>query len=64
MKIFFNMSNLLEYIKCQRFIVKSELDYHWSNMNLNISQSDFLDKTLGCIFDSLEKIAESIEEKK
>ncbi|MBM3709391.1 MAG: hypothetical protein FJW61_03065 [Actinobacteria bacterium] len=56
------MSKLLEYIKCQRFIVKSELDYHWSNMNLNISQSDFLDKTISCVFDSLEKIAESIEE--
>ena len=58
------MSSLLEYIKCQRFIVKSELDYHWTNMNLNIAQSDFLDKTIECIFDSLEKIAETIEETK
>ena len=56
------MSKILEYIKCQRFIVKSELDYHWSNMNLNISQSDFLEKTLDCIFDSLEKIAENLDE--
>jgi len=54
--------DILEYIKCQRFIVKSELDYHWSNMKLNISQSDFLDKVLDCIFDSLEKIAENIED--
>ncbi len=56
------MGNLQEYIKCQKFIVKSELDYQWSNMKLNISQTEFLDKTLDCIFDSLEKIAENIEE--
>ena len=58
------MSNLVEYIKCQHFIVKSELDYHWTNMNLNIAQSDFLDKIIECIFDSLIKIAENIEENK
>ena len=58
------MGNLQEYIKCQKFIVKSEMDYHWDNMKLNISQVEFLDKTLDCIFDSLEKIAESIEEVK
>ena len=58
------MDNLLEYVKCQKFIVKSELDYHWSNMKLNVSQTEFLDKTLECLFDSLEKIAENIDELK
>ena len=56
------MNKLQEYIRCQKFIAKSELDYHWSNMKLNISQSEFLDKSLDCIFDSLEKIAENIDE--
>jgi hypothetical protein len=55
------MNDLQEYIKCQKFIVKSELDYHWSNMKLNISQTEFLDKTVKCLFDSLEKIAENID---
>lgn len=55
------MGKLMDYIKCQKFIVRSELDYHWGNMNLNISQSEFVDKTIDCIFDSLEKIAENID---
>ena len=58
------MDNLQEYIKCQKFIVKNELDYHWSNMKLNVSQTEFLDKTIDCLFDSLEKIAENIDEMK
>jgi len=55
--------NLSEYIKCQKFIVKSELSYHWFNMKLNIAQSEFIEKTVDCIFGSLEKIAEDLDKK-
>ncbi|MBM3705612.1 MAG: hypothetical protein FJW66_03705 [Actinobacteria bacterium] len=55
---------LSEYIKCQKFIVKSELNYHWFNMKLNIAQSEFIEKTIDCIFDSLERIAEDLDKKK
>ncbi len=58
------MSNLSKYIKCQRFIVRSELKFLESGMNLNLNQSNFTDKTIDCIFDSLEKISEEIEELK
>ncbi len=58
------MGKLLDYIKCQKFIIRSELDYQWSNMRLNTAQSEFLDKTIDCLFDSLEKIAESIDKDK
>jgi hypothetical protein len=32
-------------------------------MKLNIAQSEFIEKTVDCIFNSLEKIAEEIETK-
>lgn len=54
-------NNLSEYIKCQKFIIKSELSYHWFNMNLNIAQSEFIEKSVDCIFNSIEKIAEEID---
>ena len=58
------IDKLAEYIKSQRFIVKSELSYNWFEMKLNISQSRFLDRTVDCIFDSLEKLADDLDEKK
>jgi hypothetical protein len=58
-----NKNRISEYISCQKFIVKSELSYHWFNMKLNIAQSEFIEKTVDCIFNSLEKIAEEIETK-
>ncbi len=60
----YNKNNLTDYIKCQKFIVQSELNYHWFNLNLNISQIEFLEKSLECIFNSLEKIADELEKKK
>jgi hypothetical protein len=55
------MGNMLDYVKCQRFIVLSELKYQDSDMGINLSQSNFIDKAIECIFDSLEKIAEEID---
>ena len=59
-----NNSNLNNYIKCQKFIVESELNYNWLNMKLNIAQSEFLEKFIDCVFSSLEKIAEELEKNK
>ncbi len=55
------MVNMLDYVKCQRFIVLSELKYQDSDMGINLSQSNFIDRAIECIFDSLEKIAEEID---
>ena len=55
------MGNMLDYVKCQRFIVLSELKYQESDMGVNLSQGNFIDKALECIFDSLEKIADELD---
>ncbi|MFO7929334.1 MAG: hypothetical protein R6U35_06685 [Candidatus Humimicrobiaceae bacterium] len=58
------MGEIEEYIKCQKFILKSELQFTESNMGLDIYQSDFALKAIDCIFDSVEKLASEIEKLK
>ena len=55
------MGKLSEYLKCQRFIVTSELKFKDNCTKPDILHWDFAYKTIDCIFDSLEKIAEEIE---
>jgi len=58
------MSDLIKYLNTQRFIVTSELKYKDSCTRPDIFHCDFTYKTVDCIFDSLEKIAEEIEKLK
>lgn len=58
------MGKINDYIKCQKFIVTNELKFKETQMGLNVAQSDFLEQALGCLFDSLEKIADNLEELK
>jgi len=58
------MSDLIKYLNAQRFIVTSELKYKDSCTRPDIFHCDFTYKTVDCIFDSLEKIAEEIEKLK
>jgi len=58
------MSDLIDYLKSQRFIVNSELKFKDTCTKPNIFHCDFTYKAIDCIFDSLEKIAEEIEELK
>ncbi len=58
------MSDLIKYLNAQRFIVTSELKYKDSCTKPDIFHCDFTYKTVDCIFDSLEKIAEEIEKLK
>jgi len=55
------MGKLTEYLNCQRFIVISELKFKDTCTKPDIFHCDFTYKTVDCIFDSLEKIAEEIE---
>ena len=56
------MSKLNEYLNCQRFIVLSELKFKDSCSKPDIFSCDFNYKAVDCIFDSLEKIAEELDE--
>ncbi len=58
------MSDLTKYLSAQRFIVTSELKYKDSCTKPDIFHCDFTYKTVDCIFDSLERIAEEIEKLK
>ena len=58
------MSDLIDYLKSQRFIVNSELKFKDTCTKPNIFHCDFTYKAIDCIFDSLEKIAEEIDELK
>ncbi len=58
------MNDLIDYLKSQRFIVNSELKFKDTCTKPNIFHCDFTYKAIDCIFDSLEKIAEEIEELK
>lgn len=58
------MSDLLKYLNAQKFIVMSELKFKDSCSKPDIFHCDFTYKTIDCIFDSLEKIAEEIEKLK
>ncbi|MCJ7472488.1 MAG: hypothetical protein MUP02_06760 [Actinobacteria bacterium] len=58
------MSKLIDYLKCQRFIVTSEIKFKDTCTKPDIFHCDFTYKTIDCIFDSLEKIAEEIEKLK
>jgi len=58
------MSDLTKYLNAQRFIVTSELKYKDSCTKPDIFHCDFTYKTVDCIFDSLERIAEEIEKLK
>ncbi len=55
------MDDIKEYIRCQKFILKSELQFTESNMGLDMHQSNFVQKTIDCIFDSLFKLAGEID---
>lgn len=55
------MENMQEYIRCQKFILKSELQFTESNLGLDMYQSNFVDKTIDCVFDSLFKIAGELD---
>ncbi len=55
------MENINEYIRCQKFILKSELQFTESNLGLDMYQSNFVEKTIDCVFDSLFKIAGEID---
>jgi len=55
------MDGIKEYIRCQKFILKSELQFTESNMGLDMYQSSFVDKAIDCVFDSLFKIAGEID---
>ena len=56
------MSKLKKYLDCQKFIVISELKFKDSCSKPDIFSCDFNYKAVECIFDSLEKIAEEIDE--
>ena len=58
------MRKLIEYLNTQRFIVTSELKFKDSCTKPDIFHCDFTYKTINCIFDSFEKIAEEIEKLK
>ena len=58
------MGKLTEYLKCQRFIVTSELKFKDTCTKTDVFHCDFTYKTVDCIFDTLEKIAEEIETQK
>jgi len=58
------MSKLIEYLDTQRFIVISELKFKDTCTKPDIFHCDFTYKTVNCMFDSLEKIAEEIEKLK
>lgn len=58
------MGKLSKYLDCQRFIVISELKFKDTCTKPDIFHCDFAYKTIDCIFDSLEKIAEEIEDLK
>ena len=55
------MGKINDYIRCQKFIVSNELKFKETQMGLNVAQSDFLEQSINCIFDSLEKIADEVE---
>ncbi|MGM0366006.1 MAG: hypothetical protein ACQEP5_05665 [Actinomycetota bacterium] len=55
------MEDIKEYIRCQKFILKSELQFTESNKGMDMYQTNFVDKTIDCIFDSLFKIAGEID---
>ena len=56
------MNELKKYLDCQKFIVISELKFKNNCDKADIASCDFNYKAVECIFDSLEKIAEEIEE--
>lgn len=58
------MGKINDYVKCQKFIVSNELKFKEAQMGLNVAQSDFLEQALLCIFDSMERIADEIDEMK
>jgi hypothetical protein len=58
------MSKLIEYLNTQRFIVMSELKFKDVCTKPDIFHCDFTYKTVDCIFDAFEKIAEEIEKLK
>jgi len=58
------MSKLIKYLNTQRFIVISELKFKDTCTKPDIFHCDFTYKTINCIFDSFEKIAEEIEKLK
>ena len=55
------MGKLTDYLNCQRFIVTSELKFKDTCTKPDVFHCDFTYKTIDCIFYSLEKIAEEIE---
>ena len=58
------MGKLSKYLNCQRFIVTSELKFKDSCTKPDVFSCDFNYKIVDCIFDSLEKIAEEVDELK
>jgi hypothetical protein len=58
------MNDLIKYLNTQRFIVISELKFKDNCTKPDIFHCDFTYKTIDCIFNSLEKIAEEIEKLK
>jgi len=57
-------SDLIKYLNIQKFIVISELKFKDSCTKPDVFHCDFTYKTIECIFDSFERIAEEIEKLK
>jgi len=57
-------SDLIKYLNTQKFIVISELKFKDSCTKPDVFHCDFTYKTIECIFDSFERIAEEIEKLK
>ena len=57
-------SDLIKYLNIQKFIVISELKFKDNCTKPDVFHCDFTYKTIECIFDSFERIAEEIEKLK